>query len=157
MNAPPGELVAALRDLAPVYGFDRVPLGLFLAQSALETGWWSSRVYRYGRNAFGLRLARVRPTPAVGEFERHARYLSLTDSARDYLDRQRAYRIPNTSDPSAYVAATVRSGYATASRYGASWLDLYRRSFLDYAPAPGLDGVGVLLVLSLAVYAASDA
>ena len=153
MNAPPGELVAALRAWLPVYGFDRVPLGLVLAQSALETGNWSSSLYRNGRNAFGLRRASVRPTPAVGVYAGHAAYLSLTDSVRDYLDRQRAFGIPNTADPAAYVAATVRSGYATARNYGTAWMGVYRSRFLDYSPAPA--GGGVLFLVALGLYAAT--
>ena len=133
MNAPPAELVAALRALAPAYGFGRVPLGLFLAQSALETGYWSSDVFRHGNNAFGLRRARVRPTPAVGIYAGHAQYLSLTDSVKDYLDRQRAFRIPDTSSAEVYVEATVASGYATATRYGSSWLSLYADRFASFA------------------------
>lgn len=154
MNAPPGELVAALRSLMPVYGYDRVPLGLVLAQSALETGYWSSPVYVNGRNAFGLRRARVRPTIAVGVYAGHAAYRSLTDSARDYLDRQRAFGIPNTGDPGAYVSATVRSGYATASNYGPTWMGVYRDRFRE-GGAPD-HGAVLALFVALGLYAATQ-
>lgn len=154
MNAPPVELVDALRALLPEYGYDRVPLGLVLAQSALETGYWSSPVFRNARNAFGLRRARVRPTPAVGVYQGHAAYRSLTDSVRDYLDRQRAFRIPNTANVNEYVNATVRSGYAAATNYGPTWLSVYRSRFSDGAPEPS--GVGLALFVALGLYALSN-
>jgi len=134
MNAPPVALVSAVMARAAEYGFSRVPVGLVLAQSALETAWWSSDVYRNGNNAFGLRLASVRDTPAVGTYAGHAQYLNVQDSAWDYWDRQAAFDIPNTSDAAAYVAATVSSGYATASNYGPAWLDVYAQHFGGYVP-----------------------
>lgn len=150
MNAPPPVLVEAVKRYAVVNGFDRVPLGLVLAQSALETGYWSSDVYVHGRNAFGLRLPRVRPSVAVGVYAGHAQFLSIADSARDYWERQRAFDIPNTSDPLQYVAATVQSGYATATNYGPAWMAVYRERFAD------MDGGGVVadagpFVVALAV------
>ena len=138
----------------PRYGYGAVPLGLVLAQSALETGYWSSPVFLTGRNAFGLRLARVRPTPAVGIFEGHAAYNSLRDSVADYLDRQRVFGIPATDDPALYVSETVASGYPTALNYGATWLNVYRDGFVDYvAPA----GAGGLLAVALALLVLSAA
>jgi len=66
MNEAPQALVSAVIAYGAQYGYDRVPLGLVLAQSALESAYWTSDVYRNGNNAFGLRLASARDTPAVG-------------------------------------------------------------------------------------------
>lgn len=140
MNAPP-ELVAALVDLAPVYGYDRIPLGLFVSQSDLETDTWTSDLYRQANNAWGMKLPTVRPTPAVGTFEGHARYLSVRDSVADYLARQRAFGIPN--DPARYMAATVASGYATDPDYLAKWR---ARAGLP-SPSEQLARTGLLLLL----------
>jgi flagellum-specific peptidoglycan hydrolase FlgJ len=156
MRAAPPELVAAVERYAMANGFGAVPLGLVLAQSALESAWWSSDVYVNGRNAFGLRLPRRRPTVAVGEYAGHARFSSVADSARDYWERQRAFGIPNTGNPAEYVAATVASGYATATNYGAAWLNVYRDRFADYDP-PALvaDGGPIVVALGLALFLAS--
>lgn len=150
---PPPELVSAVLVYAARYGYDRVPVGLILAQSALETGYWSSDVFRNGNNAFGLRLASVRDTPAVGEYAGHARYLSLSDSALDYFDRQEAFNIPDTYDPAAYVAATVASGYATAGNYGPTWLQVYRERFDEFSPGVVAGAGASVLALGLLITA----
>jgi len=157
MNEAPQALVSAVIAYGAQYGFDRVPLGLVLAQSALESAYWTSDVYRNGNNAFGLRLASVRDTPAVGVYAGHAQYLNLQDSAMDYWDRQSAFGIPNTSDPSAYVAATVDSGYATSPNYGASWLDVDRDRFDGFTPSvyAGAGASVVLLGVLLAALASN--
>lgn len=137
----PAALVAALVDLAPAYGYDRIPLGLFLAQSDLETGGWTSDLFTVANNAWGMKLATVRPTPAVGTYAGHARYDTVRDSVVDYLDRQRAFGIPN--DPARYMAATVASGYATDPDYLAKWR---ARAGLP-TPSEELARTGLLLLL----------
>ena len=151
MNAAPPVLVGAIRSLAPAYGFGSVPLGLILAQSALETGWFSSSSFLVANNCFGLRRARLRRSPAVGVYLGHARYSSIVDSVADYFDRQRYFDIPDTTDPDLYVAATVASGYATAANYGPTWLQIYRQRFAGV----GSFGSPVPLVLLLSLYAAN--
>ena len=147
----PAPLVLALSSLRKDYGFGAVPLAVFLAQSALETRSFDSASYRIGLNAFGMRRARVRPTPAVGDYLGHARYLTVGDGVADYLDRQRAYAIPNTSDPGRYIAATAASGYATAPNYAAAWsglLSKYSGARWPVFPVP----VVLLLGLTFASY-----
>jgi flagellum-specific peptidoglycan hydrolase FlgJ len=149
MNSAPVSLVSAVVSRADQYGYNRVPLGLVLAQSALETGYWTSDVFRNGNNAFGMRLASVRDTPAVGVYAGHAKYLNLQDSAWDYWDRQHAFDIPNTADVQEYVRATVASNYATDPNYGAKWLAVYDQAFGDYVPNASGGGLAGAVALGL--------
>lgn len=119
------EVARAVVDAAPRFGFDRVPMGLVVAQSALETGAWTSRIFRENHNAFGMKLPTRRDTLATGERYGHATYNSVPDSVADYFMRQRAYGIPNTADPREYMAATIASGYATDPGYLDKWANVY--------------------------------
>jgi Muramidase (flagellum-specific) len=55
------------------------------AQAVLETGNFTSRIFRENNNLFGMKLAKVRPTVATGEQYRHATYCHWQDSVNDYL------------------------------------------------------------------------
>jgi len=55
------------------------------AQAVLETGNFTSRIFRESHNLFGMKLAKVRPTVATGERYGHATYCHWKDSVDDYL------------------------------------------------------------------------
>jgi flagellum-specific peptidoglycan hydrolase FlgJ len=124
--------VVNVATVAQVAGYGRIDPALIVAQSVLETGWFTSPVFREGNNAFGLRLPRIRPTTAIGTFQGHAAYNSLADCVHDYFLRQRYFGISNGP---LYVDDTIRSGYATDPRYRLKWLDLYadRAGMPDFA------------------------
>jgi hypothetical protein len=54
------------------------------AQAVWETGHFSSKLFRYNNNMFGMRVARSRYTTAVGKQFGYARYLSWQESVIDY-------------------------------------------------------------------------
>lgn len=54
------------------------------AQSVLETGRFTSKLFRYNNNMFGMRVARSRYTTAVGKRFGYAKYLSWKESVIDY-------------------------------------------------------------------------
>jgi uncharacterized FlgJ-related protein len=55
-----------------------------LAQARLETGNFTSKVFRENNNLFGMKLPRVRNTTAIGEQNSHADYASWRQSIIDY-------------------------------------------------------------------------
>ena len=59
-------------------------IDVMVAQSRIETGWYSSKVFLEGANLFGMKLAMRRPTTASGEHRRHARYSDWFRSVQDY-------------------------------------------------------------------------
>jgi hypothetical protein len=150
--AVPYALAQAVGAMIGPAGFGSVPMGIVIAQSDLETGGWSSRLYREANNAFGMRYARQRDTPAIGETAQgFAIYATVADSVADYFDRQRAFDIPNTPNASAYAAATVQSGYAEEAGYFDAWLSRYRP-----AAVPAASGAAGLLFLAIILIFAID-
>ena len=55
-----------------------------LAQSRLETGNFTSKVFKENNNLFGMKLPRVRSTTAIGEQNNHASYIRWQHSVADY-------------------------------------------------------------------------
>lgn len=59
-------------------------IDVMVAQARLETGNYTSKVFREGRNLFGMKLPERRETTAVGEHRNHAKYTSWVSSVDDY-------------------------------------------------------------------------
>lgn len=57
---------------------------IVLAQAKIETGYFTSRIFRENKNLFGMKLPRSRTTTAVGENRNHAVYLDWKQSVYDY-------------------------------------------------------------------------
>jgi hypothetical protein len=55
-----------------------------LAQARLETGNFTSDIFKENHNLFGMKLAGKRPTSALGENRGHAKYRNWKDSVVDY-------------------------------------------------------------------------
>jgi flagellum-specific peptidoglycan hydrolase FlgJ len=111
--------------LSKRYGYGMVDPWLIAAQAMLETGNFTSAIFRENRNLFGLKVPRQRPTFAIGENRGHAVFADHRDCIEDYFERQRYFDIPNTRNVHEYVNATVRSGYAEADNYAAAWMSRY--------------------------------
>ena len=62
-----------------------------LAQAKLETGNFTSKVFREGNNLFGMREAKQRITTAKGTENNHAYYYSWGESVLDYSFYQCRY------------------------------------------------------------------
>jgi uncharacterized FlgJ-related protein len=78
-------LLETLKDMRVKY-YDIV-----YAQAIVETGRFTSNIFRNGNNLFGMKLARQRPTTAIGEYKGHAKYRSWEHSVMDYALFQAAY------------------------------------------------------------------
>lgn len=55
-----------------------------LAQARLETGHFTSKIFRENKNMFGMKLPRIRRTTAIGEQNNHAKYTTWIESLVDY-------------------------------------------------------------------------
>jgi uncharacterized FlgJ-related protein len=55
-----------------------------LAQAKLETGNFTSAIFKENHNLFGMKLAEKRPTSAIGVNRGHAQYRDWRDSVIDY-------------------------------------------------------------------------
>jgi uncharacterized FlgJ-related protein len=62
-----------------------------LAQARLETGNFTSKVFRENNNLFGMKLPRVRNTTAIGEQNSHATYANWLQSVVKKHRTKRAY------------------------------------------------------------------
>jgi len=88
---------------------------IVLAQSILETGHWTSTVFKENHNLFGMKQARSRIRTAKGTQLNHAYYHSWQESLYDYAFYQCRYlsKINNKKD---YFAA-LDASYAEANNY----------------------------------------
>lgn len=58
---------------------------IMMAQFALETGWFKSRIFTDGNNICGMKLPRKRSTTATGEIYGYASYNHWTCSVDDFI------------------------------------------------------------------------
>lgn len=105
----PEKLVTMLEDLNIKYPH------IVLAQSMIETGHWSSALYRENNNLFGMKRARRRITSAIGTKNGHAYYNNWRDSVYDYAFYQARY-VSHTKNEEEYLSYLGRS-YAEADHY----------------------------------------
>jgi len=57
---------------------------IVFAQAILESGNFKSKVSRENNNFFGMRLAKVRKTTAIGQKSGYAKYISWKEGVKDY-------------------------------------------------------------------------
>jgi len=93
-----------------------------LLQSKLETGNYTSDIFRNGNNLFGMKYPGLRPTVATGIFMEHAQYAHWSDSVVDYALWQkyylsRGYRIGSEIDSDFYLVFLNCIPYAEDPRY----------------------------------------
>jgi hypothetical protein len=93
-----------------------VPLSaLILSQAKLESGHFTSGVYTYANNPFGMRPARVRKHKACGQYNGYAAYESLSHAVEDYLLWMDAVCIPlHIDNPESFVRFLLSKGYFEA-------------------------------------------
>jgi len=61
------------------------------AQATLETGYFKSEIFLVNHNLFGMKVAKLRPTTALGENRGHAYYDNWKQSVIDYAFYQSSY------------------------------------------------------------------
>lgn len=123
-------LWAAIERTAPALGYPHIRPGVVFAQAAHETAGFTSQRWHQDRNPYGLKYphngirtidGKVVPTLATGIRNDHAIFPSVEAATVEYFNRQRDFKIPDTSDVSRYMRATADSGYATDPAYLTLW------------------------------------
>lgn len=74
-----------LIDLLMKYGFEAETALYVTAQTILETGNFTSRIYKSNNNLFGMKMPKHRPTTALFEQHKHAFYATAKESVADFL------------------------------------------------------------------------
>jgi flagellum-specific peptidoglycan hydrolase FlgJ len=108
------EHIRKLIDASHSSSLDDKTKDFILAQSALETAWWTSNVYKRNNNLFGMREAHYRTRDQEGDTDGDgfANYVDESQSVRDHrlwLEENDMYK--NFSTPAAYVKSLKAHGY----------------------------------------------
>lgn len=90
---------------------------IVLAQAKIESGNYTSKVFRENNNLFGMKEPNVRTTTALGTKNSHAYYLDWVSSVYDYAMFQNN-RMQGVDSESEYYAK-LADGYAADSTYAA--------------------------------------
>lgn len=85
------------------------------AQAKLETGNFSSKIFKENNNLFGMKEATVRPTTNKGTENNHAYFDSWYDSVLDYAFYQASY-LKDIKSESEYLQY-LKENYAEAPNY----------------------------------------
>jgi uncharacterized FlgJ-related protein len=72
-------------------------IDIMVAQSRIETGWYTSKIFIHNKNLFGMKLPERRSTTAIGSNRGHAQYTSWQQSVADYKIWQSKVLIKNKS------------------------------------------------------------
>ena len=64
---------------------------IVLAQAKIESGNYTSVIFKENNNLFGMKLARLRPTTLIGENKGHAVYTTWKESVYDYCLYQSSF------------------------------------------------------------------
>lgn len=101
---------------------------IILAQSILETGHYSSRIFEENNNLFGMKQARARSTTALGTQLGHAYYDNWKESVMDYALFQNAYM--NKIRKEKQYLHYLNKNYAEAKNYDKTLLEIIEREKL---------------------------
>jgi uncharacterized FlgJ-related protein len=101
---------------------------IILAQSILETGHFSSRIFVENNNLFGMKEARARSTTAVGTQLGHAYYDHWKQSVMDYALFQNAYMNKLRKEKS--YLKYLDKNYAEAENYDKNLLQIIEKENL---------------------------
>lgn len=93
-----------------------------LLQAQLETGFYTSDIFNTGRNCFGMKFPKFRPTVSTGEYLGHAKYNNWWESVQDYKLWQDwymslGYQINTESDNTFYLVFLRCVRYAEDPKY----------------------------------------
>ena len=101
---------------------------IILAQSILETGHFSSRIFVENNNLFGMKEARARSTTAAGTQLGHAFYDDWKQSVMDYALFQNAYMNRLRKEKS--YLKYLEKNYAEAENYDVRLLQIIEKENL---------------------------
>lgn len=101
---------------------------IILAQSILETGHYTSRIFEENNNLFGMKEAKARSTTALGTQLGHAYYDNWKESVLDYALFQNAYM--NKIRKEKQYLKYLDKNYAEASNYDKNLIQIIERENL---------------------------
>lgn len=101
---------------------------IVLAQAKLESGTFTSKIFKQNNNMFGMRMPRQRPTTAISEQNGFAMYRDWKDCLYDYALYQ-AYAMQTVNNETEYFTR-LEEKYCTDTGYVASVKDLIKRERL---------------------------
>lgn len=87
------------------------------AQAVLETGNFTSDIFRYNHNMFGMKRAYKRPSTCIATARGHGAYTDWENSLVDYALRQSYYRASKMRTDRDYYNHLESSGYAESPTY----------------------------------------
>lgn len=97
------------------------------AQSILETGHWTSPIYKENNNLFGMREAKKRPNVALGTKNSHAYYTNWKKSLEDYVLYNASYLFREVDDTEDEYYAYLDKAYAEAKNYSGTLREIVNK------------------------------
>jgi len=89
-----------------------------IAQSKVETGDYTSDLYKRANNAFGMRVPELRRSNRIGTTNNYSSYASIGDSLEDLLYYFEAVNFPtNIGSVGEYTMELKKRNYFTADYY----------------------------------------
>lgn len=88
---------------------------IVMAQAEIETGYFSSKIFKENNNIFGMKQARQRPTTSLGTDNNHAYFENWKSSVIDYALFQAAYLKDIDSEEEYFQY--LKANYAQDSSY----------------------------------------
>jgi uncharacterized FlgJ-related protein len=96
-------------------GFNYQQARYITAQAGFETAGFTSKIYKQNNNCFGMKLALVRQTTALGERYGHAYYESVASCVEDFKIYYKNFKYLSIySSLKAYIEAIKKNGYFTS-------------------------------------------
>ena len=105
-----------------------IPTALIYAQAKLETGNFSSDIFKFNNNLFGMKQSFKTKGGFIelGTERGHAFYKNKFDSIRDYFIRQKNGFNIQAFNSDEYIENTILSNYAEDVNYRDKWVDLFK-------------------------------
>lgn len=115
---------------------------IVFAQAILESGSFTSRVFKHNKNLFGMRLPKKRETTAIGQKYGYAVYDFWQDSVEDYGYYQK-YLIKNKKMTRSQYLAYIDKRYSESTGYVKKLHRIIKnlKSFLYEPPMDRNDGL----------------
>jgi hypothetical protein len=90
---------------------------IVLAQTKIETGNFTSKIFKQNHNLFGMKKARIRPTTSLGIKRGHAYYDCWESSVEDYGYYQAYQGLARVDSDEEYFNLLSQLGYADDPNY----------------------------------------
>lgn len=104
---------------------------IVLAQAIEESNHYRSDIYKDNCNLFGMKVAKTRPSTALGINRGHAYYYSWKESAVDYALWQAAF-MRKVKTPKQYLEALEQANYAENPNYIKNVERIYNQLKIKY-------------------------